>query len=55
MTNPAFVVRYHWKPGTLAFWDNCATMHFGIFDYEGERGVMHRLTLRGDRLTGPTG
>ena len=53
MTNPAFVVRYHWKAGTLAFWDNRATMHFGIFDYEGERRVMHRVTLRGERPVGP--
>jgi len=49
MTNPAFIVRYHWKPNTLAFWDNRTTMHFGIFDYEGQRRVMHRVTLRGDR------
>ena len=48
MTDPRFVVRYHWAPGTLAFWDNRATMHYGIFDYEGERRVMHRVTLRGD-------
>jgi taurine dioxygenase len=51
MTDPRFVVRYHWRPGTLAFWDNRATMHFGIFDYEGERRVMHRVTLRGDTPT----
>jgi alpha-ketoglutarate-dependent taurine dioxygenase len=49
MTNPAFIVRYHWKPNTLAFWDNRTTMHFGIFDYEGQQRVMHRVTLRGDR------
>ena len=54
MTRPQFVVRYHWKPGTLAFWDNRATMHFGIFDYEGERRVMHRVTLSGDRPVGPS-
>ena len=52
MTDPRFVVRYHWAPGTLAFWDNRATMHYGIFDYEGERRVMHRVTLRGDAPTG---
>ena len=46
MTSPQFLVRYHWRPDTLAFWDNRATMHFGIFDYEGERRVMHRVTLR---------
>ena len=35
MASPQFVVRYHWKPDTLAFWDNRSTMHFGIFDYDG--------------------
>ena len=54
MTDPRFVVRYHWSPGTLAFWDNRATMHYGIFDYEGERRVMHRVTLRGDAPVGPS-
>ena len=53
MTDPRFVVRYHWAPGTLAFWDNRATMHYGIFDYEGQERVMHRVTLRGDRPVGP--
>ena len=52
MTDPRVVVRYHWAPGTLAFWDNRATMHYGIFDYEGERRVMHRVTLRGDAPAG---
>jgi taurine dioxygenase len=53
MASPQFVVRYHWKPNTLAFWDNRSTMHFGIFDYEGERRIMHRVTLRGDQPVGP--
>ena len=53
MARPEFLVRYHWQPRTLAFWDNRATMHFGIFDYEGERRVMHRVTLRGDQPVGP--
>ncbi|MGO9856545.1 MAG: TauD/TfdA dioxygenase family protein [Acidimicrobiales bacterium] len=54
MTNPSFIVRYHWQPGTLAFWDNRSTMHFGIYDYDGERRVMHRVTLRGDPPVGPS-
>ncbi len=49
MTRPEFVVRYRWTEGTLAFWDNRATMHYGIFDYGKERRIMHRVTLRGDR------
>jgi taurine dioxygenase len=53
MTDPGFIVRYHWRPGTLAFWDNRATMHFGIYDYGDARRLMHRVTLRGDRPLGP--
>jgi taurine dioxygenase len=53
MENPTFVVRYHWSLGTLGFWDNRSTMHFGIFDYEGEQRVMHRVTLSGDQPIGP--
>jgi taurine dioxygenase len=53
MTRPDFIVRYHWKPRTLAMWDNRSTMHFGIYDYEDDRRVMHRVTLRGDRPVGP--
>lgn len=55
MTDPEFVVRYHWEPGTLAFWDNRATMHFGIFDYSGAQRLMHRVTLRGETPVGPAG
>lgn len=52
MTQPRFFVRYRWRPGTLAFWDNRATMHFGVHDYGDARRVMHRVTLRGDRPVG---
>jgi taurine dioxygenase len=48
-----FVVRYRWQPGTIAFWDNRATMHFGISDYGDDRRVMHRVILRGDTPIGP--
>ena len=43
-----------WRAGTLAFWDNRATMHFGIYDYGDDRRIMHRVTLRGDTPVGPT-
>jgi taurine dioxygenase len=52
MTQPEFVVRYRWTPETLAFWDNRATMHYGISDYDARR-VMHRVILRGDVPIGP--
>jgi taurine dioxygenase len=53
MTQPDFIVRWRWERGTLAFWDNRATMHFGIHDYGDAHRVMHRITLRGDRPEGP--
>jgi taurine dioxygenase len=54
MADPRFVVRYRWRPGTLAFWDNRATMHYGVHDYGEATREMHRVTLRGDRPVGPT-
>jgi taurine dioxygenase len=53
MIQPQYIVRYRWRPGTLAFWDNRSTMHYGIYDYGDERRVMHRVTLQGDRPRGP--
>jgi alpha-ketoglutarate-dependent taurine dioxygenase len=55
MTAPEFLVRHRWAPGTLALWDNRATMHYGIYDYGAARRVMHRVILRGDRPVGPSG
>ena len=46
---PEFTCRFHWEPGSLAFWDNRCAMHFPINDYHGFRRVMHRITLRGDK------
>ncbi len=43
-----FVFRFHWQPGSLAFWDNRCTQHLPINDYQGYRRVMHRVTLAGD-------
>ena len=45
---PEFQVRFRWKKGDLAVWDNRVTQHYAVSDYE-ERRVMHRITIRGDR------
>jgi len=44
-----FVFRFHWAPGSLAFWDNRCTQHLPVNDYQGYRRVMHRVTLAGDK------
>lgn len=53
-TQPEFICRHRWAPGTLAFWDNRATMHYGVHDYGSARRVLHRVTLRGDHPLGPS-
>jgi alpha-ketoglutarate-dependent taurine dioxygenase len=47
-TKPEHVVRYHWRAGDLAFWDNRATMHAVVGDYGDQHRVIQRVTLRGD-------
>jgi len=46
-----FVTRFHWEPGSIAFWDNRATWHLANNDYQGQRREMHRITIDGCGLT----
>ena len=45
---PEFTVRWRWKLGDIAFWDNRLTMHYATADYLPARRVMHRATILGD-------
>ncbi len=52
-TAPERVVRWRWRVGDVAVWDNRATCHYAAADYDGPR-VMHRTTVAGDVPVGPT-
>ncbi|WP_158891109.1 TauD/TfdA dioxygenase family protein [Amycolatopsis anabasis] len=41
-------VRWHWRDGDVAIWDNRATQHYAIADYDDSPRRLHRITLAGD-------
>jgi taurine dioxygenase len=47
---PEFTCRFHWQEGSLALWDNRSTWHFAVNDYQGERRLLHRITIEGAPL-----
>lgn len=44
---PRFTVRYRWRAGTVAMWDNRCTQHHVLNDFVGER-IVQRVTVMGD-------
>ncbi len=50
---PEYTCRFRWQPGSVAFWDNRATMHYALDDYGQELRVATRVTVRGDEPFGP--
>lgn len=52
---PERVVRWRWRHGDVAFWDNRATAHYAAADYGDSRRIMHRITIAGDAPVGIAG
>lgn len=49
LETPEFSCRFSWRRGSLAFWDNRATLHRPINDYLPGRRRMQRVTIAGQR------
>lgn len=54
---PEYTVRWRWKPGDVAFWDNRATAHLQALDIGKDSGPrrLYRVTILGQTPTGPKG
>ena len=54
---PEYTVRFRWEPGSVAFWDNRATIHLAPSDHAelGFSRIMHRVMLAGDVPVGVDG
>ncbi|AQA06666.1 taurine catabolism dioxygenase [Mycobacterium sp. MS1601] len=41
-------VRWNWRLGDIAIWDNRATQHYAVSDYDDQYRRLNRITLSGD-------
>ena len=48
ITMPENTIRWNWEAGDVAIWDNRATQHRAVDDYDDQYRLMHRVTLMGD-------
>jgi alpha-ketoglutarate-dependent sulfate ester dioxygenase len=48
-------VRWTWRPGDVAMWDNRATQHYAVADFDAHPREMRRITVAGDVPVSPDG
>jgi len=48
-------VRWTWQQGDVAIWDNRATQHYAVADFDTHPREMRRITVAGDVPVGPDG
>ncbi len=49
---PELQYRLHWRPHTLALWDNRSVQHYAVHDYWPATRTMDRVTIKGSRPVG---
>ena len=47
--SPNLQVRFRWRKGSVAIWDNRTTQHFAVADYLPNYRRMHRVIINTDR------
>jgi taurine dioxygenase len=55
VTRPEHIVRWRWRDGDAAIWDNRATQHYAVNDYGDAHRVVERVTVSGVRPVGLDG
>lgn len=55
VTRPENVVRWRWRVGDVAIWDNRATQHRAVADFGTQARRLRRATVAGDIAVGPDG
>jgi taurine dioxygenase len=48
VTKPENTVRWNWRKNDVAIWDNQATQHYALNDYDGQNRTMRRTTILGE-------
>jgi len=47
---PEYQVRFSWKPGSVAFWDNRAAVHYAVRNYGDYPRLLHRVLIADEPL-----
>ena len=47
---PEFQVRFSWRPGSVAFWDNRAAVHYAVKNYGDFPRVLERILIQDEPL-----
>lgn len=53
--SPENTVRWQWRAGDVAIWDNRSTQHYGVDDSDDHERTLRRVTVDGDVPVGPDG